>query len=141
MHIWNTTRRLALTAALGLLACRTSSSIAPPVPAPGDSFPIAFTDDENAVRSMAEGGQSDQPYVMDGTVQELTAHTILIWSDELGGKQLYVNPHTDITVDGEPAALSDVRPGMPIRAAYSPTKVAWALQAGQGATPDDARQR
>ncbi len=74
-------------------------------------------------------------------MRELTPHTVLIWSDERGGKQLYVNPHTEITVDGKPAALSDLRPGMPIRVAYSATKVAWALQAGEGATPNDARRR
>ena len=137
---WTDARPLALAMGLAILGCR---AVAPPhwfvpVPLPAEAFPNAVTDDGNAVRSMSEGGQSDQPYVVDGTVELLTEHSLVIQTDELGQTHLYVNRHTEITLDRRPARLADLRPGVRIRAAYSPTHLAWALQAGEGATSDDA---
>jgi hypothetical protein len=140
MHTRTNGGGLALAAGLTLLACQTMTPQLGPMSAPAEAYPNAVTDDDTVPRSMAEGGQSDQPYVLDGTVQSLTEHSILIEVDDLGNKQLFVNRRTKITVDGKPAALSDIRPGTRIRAAYSPTRVAWALQAGEGATPRDQRR-
>ncbi len=131
---------LGLGAGLALLACKGPSSVAQPIAVPADSMPNAVADDDHAVPSMSEGGVSTQPYTIDGTVQQVTGRSVLIRSDEVGTRQVLVNRHTDIALDGHPAALSDVRPGMRVRAAYGSTGVAYSLQAGEGATPRDDRR-
>ncbi len=132
MHTWTDLRWLALAAGLAILGCEGTTPHLDPLFGPGEAYPNAVTDDGDIKRSMAEGGQSDQPYVVDGTVQSLTAHTVLIETNQVGNRQLLVNRHTEITVDGKPAAFSAIRPGTRIRAAYGLADVAYALQAGQG---------
>jgi hypothetical protein len=136
MRLWRTPGRLGIAAILAVTACGTTTPRLVPQIAPGDSYPNAVADDGNIVRSMSEGGQSNLPYVLDGTVEYVTEHSLLIRSDELGVEHLFVTRDTRVTLDGKPAAFSRIRPGTRIRAAYGPTGLAWALQAGRGATDD-----
>jgi hypothetical protein len=136
-----TFRAAAGAAALALSSCAAAPvepSSHPPlgVPGPADRLANAVSDDGNVVVSMSEGGVSSLPYVADGTVVAVWAHAILVRS-EVGQLVLWVDPHTEITVDGNDAPLEAIRPGTPIRVAYGATYLATGLQAGEGATSDD----
>lgn len=136
MHTRILPRRILSLAALLVAACTTTRYPPVGVAGPADGLPNAVSDDGNPAISMSEGGPSTLPYVVDGEVTEVTAHTVSIRSSELGDRWLTVPTRTPVTLDGRPAHLSQLRPGMPLRAAYSATGVAQALQAGKGAFED-----
>ncbi len=121
-----------LAAALTVAAPYPRGSFVGPAFEPGDGMPNAVVDDGRAVHSMAEGGTAVQPFVVDGTVQQVTEHSVLVESRGLGGEHLYVSRHTAITLDGRDASLAELRPGMRIRAAYRAAGTAQALEAEDG---------
>jgi len=114
-------------------APRPMGSVAVPAFGPGVALPGAVADDGSVMHSMAEGGISALPLVVDGTVRQVTEHSVLIDSGALGSEHLYVVPRTRVTVDGRGASLAEVRPGMRIRAACGAAETAMALEVEGGA--------
>ncbi len=90
-----------------------------PEAAPGQQFPPLVTRKPitQQLRSVPRIG------VIDGRVVEIRADRIAIDGRSLAGDSavmaLFVGPITQITIDGHDGRLSDIRPGMDVRASYT----------------------